>query len=537
MENKKVLTILLIIFLFSITFLTFYTVKATSYEWIDNPSFEDGLGEELIRNGDFESGTFSDGWSQDGTVAIVTSGFHSATHSVLYNNDASDNLNHYLEENITTSSILSWSVYYGSDSTLASGWWLYVGYNDGTQEGMPLPINYTYPEGQSIVWVKIDLLNHIDLDEGKLIQRFWIQGSAGSGAYVWFDDFSMRSAIIGQTEITESTFPWYDEDLKGKDTDQLINTTLGHYGECSYQSRFVQPKYFCYQDIPFLYTNNIQEFSLWVRNTGSGLNTMLIELQYSDGYTYQVEKDYASLNEWTKLDFTSYIETGRILTKIGFKPLRSGTDGTYVNVDDVSLLATLPRNDYSFKWWLSPAPILKTNTMFKAYSGRNYLFFGEIYDENGTLTENGNATITSTWGLSTTVTITNGRFNFTIIPPTISYSVYESILFDVVLETRYFVLGLNAQWEIVPVPTGTGGWNPEETNPILSINIVGAFILIIVMSVLFGVLAGKDGLLVGLMLSIFISSLSGLLPIYGIIIAIIIGIITVISHTGIGREG
>lgn len=197
---------------------------------------------------------------------------------------------------------------------------------------------------------------------------------------------------------------------------------------------------------------------------------------------------------------------------------------------------------------VSQAPIETKLRQTVTYTATGYIYVGNALSTNGTYQVStselsiSNA-IFSSYSLNNTFqgSVTNGVFSFTITsviaPDTvyqkirINYTLTNGITGDFYYNIGFYVLGSTAN------PTGIGGNNNGTGQPLFSGNLLASFILIIVFALIFGAVAGKDGLLVGLIVAIFIDSVSGLLPIYGLILCVVIGGVLVVSHTGLPNSG
>ena len=107
-----------------------------------------------------------------------------------------------------------------------------------------------------------------------------------------------------------------------------------------------------------------------------------------------------------------------------------------------------------------------------------------------------------------------------------TYQIDEIYTLGFIIDYYYgtFVIGVTP----TPTPYTTG----EIGAGMIPINLMIGLILIIILGLIFGLIAGRDGFLVGLIIAIFINSLSGIFPIYGLILCFIIGALLVLNKGG-----
>lgn len=217
--------------------------------------------------------------------------------------------------------------------------------------------------------------------------------------------------------------------------------------------------------------------------------------------------------------------------------------------------------EYGYVFDLSPTPlqIINSGTDLRAvcYQSQDYFYYGEVF-LNGIRSGNGTYTVQST-GLSTDYyidengiygsasingSIINGLLNFTITGRISSYdTIYEGIKVNIAIGggmdsfIHKFVWTTNIYEDglphVTPIPTPIPDTGSSLGFGMLTANTLVGLMLCLIISIFFGFFGGRDGLLTGLMIAIFVCSISGLFPIWGIIFSIIIGALAVLSHTGI----
>lgn len=219
---------------------------------------------------------------------------------------------------------------------------------------------------------------------------------------------------------------------------------------------------------------------------------------------------------------------------------------------------------FAFVFSLQPTAIqtLISPPTYRAvcYQEQNYNLTGEILI-NEVETGNGTYSVTSTglsldynideegyYGTSTVSgSIVNGQFSFQIPARYSTYpTIYEGVKINCTIEGSSHVYTIKFVWTIyasedgLEHTTATPTPNPTSSEGGLgfgggafSTNMLVGIMLTLIFAVVFGAIAGRDGLLAGLMLSIFFCSIAGLFPLWGVIIAIIIGALLILSHTGI----
>jgi hypothetical protein len=300
-------------------------------------------------------------------------------------------------------------------------------------------------------------------------------------------------------------------------------------------------------DFRFAYVGTSYEM-MQVAFSVIGLNTNYpnVTMPFPTAYTYFGKTHY----------YTSSNAVGGLQPETSNNALLIDFQNNKCVVD--SWTATNPA--FSFIFTLSPSPIQLINSVapYRAvcYQGTNYNLTGEIFVSQ-TRTGNGTYTVQTT-GLSLdyyidtngtygdtaiTGTVINGYFSCIISQRVSSYtSIYEGIKFNINISTGTTFETIKFVWTTsgledglphttpIPSPTiDTGNTGIGFSNGNALISAFGGIILVIVFALLFGAFAGKDGLLAGLVVSIFIASVTGLFPIYCVIVSIIIGALMVFS--------
>lgn len=454
------------------TFCNERVVAQEMYDWIRNGGFEDGTGEELIVNGDVEQGD-SIGWDVGGsTVSISSVESRSPTHSVLQSASmgANGHAHYNMTENVSVSTMVDCGFWLMGGSSIYDQS-IRVTYTDNDYD------DWDYTGLGNGSWLYMDVFNNMSWAEGKDIWffTFSFSGSTTSSWKNYIDDFSMKSALIGQTEITSKTSPWYDCDLDDSDFNQQINTTFGRYSGACYGDKFgeedtgffeswtnIVPNFgydiyvegmitglpvFVIQDIGYLPSNNVDELSLWVYCTGEGAQSIMVTLIYGDGSYNRAEKQFASFEQWTKLDFTSDVRSNKYIIQVMF--LLSGGDGyqtgSWVYVDDISMISDIPVGQSGFEWVATPEPITYDYNSFVQYYGVAEKFYCSVYDVDGEKTENGTYTVDTEIDYKSG-SIVNGEFQFQLIKRSNSVNHTELLTVQIDVENRSLVIVIYATW-------------------------------------------------------------------------------------------
>jgi hypothetical protein len=405
-------------------------------------------------------------------------------------------------------------------------------YNDGSNSGA-----ITFNLVTVNVWVNFEFLSVGTYTEGKFISAIKFSFSAYSQPK-YLDDVFMYSTVQGESSISSTSYPWY-----GISTASNFVTTVSHSGNVSYafSSSASDTMSFLKQKFNYIPTNNITEFSVWVCSSSTSVSRFVMQIIYSDGTFYSENRQFTSYQQWSKLNFTNMLYTNKYITYISFYV--SVTIG-FVWVDDISLLVSVPISNQVFTWGLTPLPLqynnenpidyltYSDNDGFTQYVGVQEYFNGYIILNNIVSNENGTFYALSAIG-SLTGNITLGNFNFIITARTYTTNTTELLTIQMYLTDRSLIVSITMHWLVITV---TPDVDFGTTTPLIPINMMGGMVLLIVFALVFGYYAGKDGLLVGIILAIFINSISGLFPSYGLIIAVIIGAILIVSHTGIPKS-
>lgn len=539
-KNRLIPIFLFILIFISISPLLINNVKAIDYEWIQNSGFEDIGGIEKVINGNIETVLPSAGWTVS-SVSRSTAFSYSPSGSAVF-----DATNDYILFNFTS--------YYGESIPVGNiadiGLWIYV---PATTQQLGFYINYgvdgddsesgsilTFTTGAYGIWTHVNPLLNITLDSGKNVEYIKVM-KLNSGTF-YIDDVSLITYELGQSQITTNSEPWYSENENlGVNGD--ISSSLSHSGNYSMRLHYGIIALSVSQKINSLNVDNIQSFSCWVRFTVSGSKSFFITAYYSDGTYQQIRRDLASYGLWTNTDLSGCLVDGKILIKITLS-IVSGLSTGDIYIDDVSLLANVPYGQSTFEISFFPQATTDNTGTYWLSVNQQYVVNGNLYDVNGTLSENGTYRIIgSNYFFITTGNMTFGTFQ--AFMPQRDFYESESFIFTVFVYNgsiieRSVTLNINVQWfsgdfgDVSPSPSvSPTPYDYQTQTPFLSAYAIGGMVLTLVFSLLFGAYAGKDGLLTGIILGIFISAISGLFPSYSLIVAVIIGIILIVSHTGI----
>lgn len=279
---------------------------------------------------------------------------------------------------------------------------------------------------------------------------------------------------VGQTTIMPNTLPWYGSSgiYKG------ITITDAHNGICSAYLGYDQSQEVIAQDINYLDSNKVSSISLYAKTMSDSNTSVQVLIVYSDRSTsYKNSVSFNSASGWIFLNYTNFILPNKIIIQFQFR--LTNYCAFYVTIDDVSLLATIPSSQKAFSWDLSPPPINRTNIMFTAYQRTGYVFTGYVYDENGTLTENGVFTVTSTMS-PISGNIINGTFIFNLVERN-TVSDFDENIVIAIATSKVFVVQIVAHWVFVAGGDGDGGVGTYDTwysNMVVTYMVLFIFIIV-----------------------------------------------------------
>lgn len=445
MQHKKSLSL----FFLGIVIISIFTlipiVSATNYEWIRNSGFE---VENLVRpfDGGFESGGFIYGnWTGGGTYLGIADNV--LAYDGIYIADFGGGT--------TGGDMQITFANFPINNVISLGFW---GYNNAGNHNINFEIQtnnetltYNFNSGQygNTVWYYFNALSILNGHYGNITGFHFHVQTSSSGSSYWFLVDNVYIGQIGdeQTNITWLTEPWFNLDVEEMDMYSNITTLNGHTGLCSYYSYSMAGGAFpLMQKINYLDADLISEVSLWALTTVSNCRIRFY-VAFSDGSTNYVTKTMTTTGIWEKLTFDYIIIPDHILEGIVIQIL-DGNSYQYTNIDDVSILASVPLGQSVFTWELNPEPISYDNASFNAYQRTEYVLTGFIHDENGTINGSGTFSLVSTKGTQTGI-ITNGVFYVTLserITNSLAESYIELLRFKIVTDVNNFTVTVHANW-------------------------------------------------------------------------------------------
>ena len=532
--------LLIPLFFISILLLSFFIVnpvKATDYEWIQNPSFEYGIAGTII-DPSFENGTFTDYWTGINLLvseSIVRTGSYSV--AGFYPNPT-----HILWYNFTGAFsglfVMNFSFYVNPQSS-SGAVTTTIYYDDGTYD-----TNVTTPTANNNYQL-IDVTANID--DGKNIIAFsvWINNT---NAHI--DDF-----IFTLSEYGSETTYWSSYDLSGyagiTDEEAHTGTKSGYIIKKTGHSGAG-----LYQNIPYLSTDNITEVSLYAKTNSVSNVTVNVYLQFSGSgqgqgallsFLNDITHYINSTSGWILFDYDLlYMHDGKLVVSIVIQ-IYGGDENSYVYIDDVSLKASVEYGTSRFSWYTIPSPIQFSNNDFMGLTYQDYVFYCTIKDFEGNPTEEGVFTATITSGnliIGNEGIITNGEFYFTVRQRSEQFELQtEYLKINTITPSGSYTFYIYVTWYfntlVTPVPAPTpesGGGGLLGINSMVYFTIYFIELLCPALCIAFA-MHEKDqdpvlGLIIGFMFSGMISYLVGM-DIWVLVVCIIaIGVIIFGKRSG-----
>jgi len=311
------------------------------------------------------------------------------------------------------------------------------------------------------------------------------------------------------------------------------------------------------QFIPELYTGISMTFHDYNVTTGYYYWIgFVINSTISTGYVtfaYNSTGAYSPFNNaYLNVDDMFYASSGMLCGNI------IGNGDSAINVSPI-LLRVYITGDIFSNSVIAQAPTQITLKQSTTYTLTGQIYINDILDGNGnySLALSPLSTSTTIFNYMPTVyntySCSNGTFNFQFTPRTATETVYQLLLVNVTVTSSisnatyitsqlydfgfYAIGGFGSGG--IPYPSSTdfgdSGFSPTLT---ISPFFWAGLVVLLVFSLVFASIAGKDGLMVGVVVGIFLASIFGLFPIYTIIVSILIGVFMVLSKTGyIGGTG
>lgn len=528
MKTTKIL-ILSLFFICIIPLIFSNNADAISYyNWLDNPSFVQYT--EYIEDGSFESGLFEQGseygdWnftdtgSSNPTISLVNP--HTGVYSCLLATGADDSPYYNLTYagGVLGADIENITFWLGGNPTSTEQCGLYVYYTDATYD------TDTYTATQN-VWTQyscIDIINPV-----KYVIRIMFTDTDSDSYTYYFDDVSMLvDDGGGQDMIDSASEPWSSSGINGNiemvdDFGRIDDYSVAFTEESSL---------WVHQRINYLMVDNCHfiECYVYVESEAVEIEDIVCEVSYSDGSTDYRHKDFSAYDSWVNINFGStWLDSGKFITNIWFKPYSIGEDGVYnsaldysftgtVYIDDCGLWSTIEDTGISrLVFSLSPTSINKGSNWFMAYSGVEYTMSFTYYNSTTEeLNVNGTYTIHDNFG-ETVGSFTNSVFTYQMDKRNFNASPYtaEYMTVRVVSGNEIFQLFITCWWypESTNPNSSSGGSTINDVSGDFMINFftLGIFLLVIPISItgaITGIFAGGgNSVAPSLILSAFLAS-------------------------------
>ena len=321
-----------------------FSKTITYYEWVQNGSFENYINyfeDSGAESNAFNSGVQYGNFSTTGTATIIPDGLYDySSHSGNYmfmTGDINQSFSYTLLNPIIGADIINASVYYSEKNSVNPT--LTITYTDETN-------NVFTNFGDSASWTYVSFLNSIN--DAKYVASFTFYYSSDSGTYL-LDDFVLYDVDEDtQYYISYNTKPWYEPQIWSVDIYQSITSGQKHSGNWSYHDWILSgDEGYVYQGgVPItqsfigLDSDLINDFRLYAKTD----NEIEIEVyfMYSDE-TYSVDSKIINASTWTLYVFDVAVPN-KILVGFRIIPFSTGQQFINMNIDDVSLTATVPFN-------------------------------------------------------------------------------------------------------------------------------------------------------------------------------------------------
>jgi hypothetical protein len=541
--RKAIITTIITIFLISLVCsLLVQSVKATSYEWIKNGSFETTTTDYILHVDSFQndvSGMPYSGMLEVAGVSPYLDSYEEVPANYVYNKVVASQGSFSVGFENSTSLVTS------INSSVLLRYKIDVGFHAKVYAN----INSTYYEicvlNSTTSWenIIIDISSFVTSFETINNFTLGIAYDTSTPTGMWFDYAELR------IESGSSTANWFA-------ISPLEFGAVGFTGSehnTGSRSAFIVYKsasnYFNIlgQLINYLSTDNLTSVSLYSKTTS--LNNVSIQCRFffsDETMTFFTNygHEFNSTSGWNSINFlfSPYVPAGKLITSIQLI-ITNADEDSFIYFDDVSMLSTtqdtgIPR----FLWYLIPAPydygsdIISND--FTGYTGQDYLFCGTFYNSTGGLSDTGIFTATSPLDFSTSGSVTNGVFSFTI--PARPYSYYlalqnETFTITLTLPSGIWKFYIYAFWgmQINQPYSSPPPFIPEEKSGNL-MDWVVMFCIIFLPAILFagGIYENNKqqdaiyispvyGLIAGLVLSVGIGVYTTFIPIWILILMII----------------
>lgn len=507
MRKTLIISLLFLFLIISGFFISTNQVKATNYEWIQNGSFESAIANVLL-NPSFEIGNGKTYWSF--TTCDITQDYaYSGLNSTYFNTLSSILSNSQFIQNVSTNDDNSLNFFYRCHASLTS---MTLRFTFSYVEGGTSSVDIVFLQNtnmSSLSWTSVNIMNFISLTVDKTVYKIEITNTAKSGTYsMYVDNFYFGLTIPnGQTDFTEDTIPWWSTQ------DYLytgINYLLGYIGQCSAFIGYGDSKGSIIQDIDYLDSDKVSGLTMYAYKNYAVDVGVKVNLIYSDrSYSSKIILVTTS-NNWQLLNFSGFVLPNKSIIQIQL--LLDDIYPTYVNLDSVSLLATVDVNTHSFIWNVYPDGITKNTWGFSQYQSVTTLYTCQVFNDTGNLAGDGTYTV-STNKEHLTGIIMNGLFSFTLSARNYLMDNTEQIIISYTCDNgnNSGTVNITAQWIYAG---GSGGGGNDEQEMMNRLNLIINFIIyfcvyFVPALTIVGITHDKLDPVIGLISGLILSSLVG----------------------------
>lgn len=517
--RKLKLSPLFFVILSLLIILAFFTripnVNAVSYyNWVRNSGFETTVN--YCENGGMEAGAHEQGviygnWS--GSATYQTEFAHSGVYSLRVKSGEGDGW-YNLTESLLGADIEALTFWIYSDEEYSNT--LYIYYSDDSSDS----VTYATTDDTWTENSKVDTIN-----DAKYVVAFKFHYQNWQH---WVDDVYIGvTDPEAQSEIDFETYPWRcggnpELDMIGQ------NTVFGHSGNGSGYIGYDESTASFVQDIDYVDSDTIHFFDLWAYTPYASSVGVKVNIIYSDR-TWDVKTvNITQVSTWEHLNYGStWIDDNKYIIQIQIS--LSNYINQYVNLDDVGLWSSQPAGTYRFTYSLSPAPTEKSIIAFTCYQRVAHTFYGYLWDENQSLTEDGTYSVVTDYG-ATSGSIVDGQFNFGLQARSSTTTFTEQIVITMTVSGEVIVINITATW------TYTGEAEEEGvyiTTPIKNFFVMFLIIFVPPLGLAFEFSARKVnpmlGFIGGLLLMTAIGYMSGLTPLWFLFVCLLITILFMLA--------
>lgn len=508
-----------------------------------------------IEDGGFESGAFESGvlygnWSEFGGSGWT---FNSDEHSgiyALYGSSATGAVIYNFTTPILGADIEAFNFWAKNNQGAGSYDTNFVFYySDATTGAYHCEIN-------DLSYVYFDLIGAIDT--GKYLTAF---SFSIENQYTWYDDFYLGiQDQYSQDQYGFTTYPWrttglattwqqlgYNEyglfgiiPLGTAPIGAIVDVDyIGHnlvWGRNSNGSGYIgydESTAQFIQDIDYADTDDLHYFDLWAYAQGDANIGVKVVFVYSDRTHDTKTLNITASDSWVHLNYgKSWISSNKYLINIQIS--LANYYSAYVNIDDIGLWSEVPANYVRFTYSVSPSPIQTTTFAFTSYQGVPHVFYGYLWDENQTLTEDGTYSVSTNYG-STSGSITDGQFSFNIVSRVSSTGgdITEQIIITMTVNGEIIVINITATWLYAGGQGDTGDGDTYINTPVMNFFVMFIIVFVPPLGLAFEFSAkGVNpmlGFIGGLLLMTAIGYMSGLTPLWFLFICILVTVLFMLA--------